>query len=261
MVRRMQVHQVEVMPPGAQRGSANRRIRSLLSWCILNLDSWLRQRQRIFEYSSDPNCILRAQVAQLNIQLILSDETVGRPGDPVIHLHLWNEQVPPVPSKGPSMAWGRHLNRCLTQSLSELARFLMNNPDFANIAIIRASMSVGGKGQSDALRRIMERHGFEAIPDLVPLAYPEYARWFGENILYWLLTAACNPAASRSNKFWRNRTWIYLSRKALQSRCSLALETRTSFPGESTGTSPSHHPRKRPPTVDSKTDPRERAAR
>jgi hypothetical protein len=236
-------------------------MRSLLSGCVLNLDSWLRQRQRIFEYSSERNCILRAQVAQLNIQIILSDETVGRPGDPVIHLHLWNEQVPPIPSKGLSMAWGRHLNRCLAQSLRELARFLMNNPDFANIAIIRASMSVGSKSQSDALRRIMERHGFEAIPDFVPRAYSEHARWFGENILYWLLTVACNPAASRSNKFWRNRTWIYLSRKALGSKHSLALETSTSSPDESTGTSPSHHPRKEPPTVASKNDPRERAAR
>jgi hypothetical protein len=44
----------------------------------------------------------------------------------------------------------------------------------------------------------------------------ERARWFGENILYWLLTIACNPAAGRLNKFWRSRTSIYLSRIILE---------------------------------------------
>jgi hypothetical protein len=227
MATRVQVRQVDGKPPPeAPRGSANRRRRSSLSECILKVDSWLRQRQRIFEYSAKPDCILRAQVAQLNNQVLLADGTVGRPGDPVIHLHLWSEQVLPIPSEGLSLAWGRHINHCLTQSLRELAQFLMNNPDFANIAIIRASMSIGSKRQSDALRRIIARHGFEAIPDLAPRSCSEYARWFGENILYWLLTVACNPAASRLNKFWRNRTWIYLSRKVLEGKHSLQARTR-----------------------------------
>jgi len=200
-----------------QRGLRLRCKRPRVAELILTVDGWLRRHLGVFEYSERHDCFLRAQVALLRSRVVLSDGTVGDLGERVIHLHFWNEHVPPIPSQGPSLAWARRFNRCFIQSLRDLARFLADNPQFADIAIIRANMSIGSKAQSDRLRRITARHGFEVIADGLERSYSEYARWFGEDILYWLLTIACNPSAARLSKFWRNRTSIYLSRKILES--------------------------------------------
>jgi hypothetical protein len=185
---------------------------------VLRLDAWLRRRQGIFEFSADPGCILRAQVTRLEGAVVLADGTAGRPGDRVLHIHLWNEHVPPIPAGGPSLSWGRQFSRAFAGSLGELARFLARCPELADVAIVRADMSIGSTAQDRALYRIVSRHGFEIIPDPGPPSRARQARWFGENILFWLLTVACNPAAARADKFWRSRTPIYLPRRALEQR-------------------------------------------
>jgi hypothetical protein len=107
-----------------------------------------------------------------------------------------------------------------------LARFLMSEHELRNITIIRANMSVRSKAQSDSLYGIgiVSRHGFEVFPDEVGLSLLVLVRRFGENILYWLLTLVCNPAATRSSKFWRTRSCIYLSRRVLERKYITADE-------------------------------------
>jgi hypothetical protein len=78
-----------------------------------------------------------------------------------------------------------------------------------DVNIIRASMNL------DSLHRIAARHGFEAILDPEGFSLWEGVHRFGENILYWLLTLACNSGRLRPNKFWRRRQLIYLSREVL----------------------------------------------
>jgi hypothetical protein len=190
------------------------------------LDRWLQRLQGIFEYTHKPDCFFRISFNRLRNEVVLSDGTVGRPGDQVVGLHLWNERIPVIPAKGPSLAWGHQFNRCFAESLRELARFLMSEHELRNITIIRANMSVGSKAQSDSLYGIgiVSRHGFEVFPDEVGLSLPVLVRRFGENILYWLLTLVCNPAAARSSKFWRTRSCIYLSRKVLERKYITADE-------------------------------------
>ena len=154
----------------------------------------------------------------------------------MVELHLWNERIPAVPAKGPSLAWGRQFNRCFAESLRELARFLMTKPELGNITIIRANMSLGSKAQSASLYGIVSRHGFEVFPDEVGLSLPVHARRFGENILYWLLTLVSNPAAARLNKFWRTRSWIYLSRRVLERKYITADERAFDSGQTQTGT-------------------------
>jgi hypothetical protein len=150
----------------APRLPARRLARVRRAEVILRLDAWLRRRQGIFEFSDNPDCILRAQVRRLETEVALSDGTSGSPGDRVLHIHLWNEHVPPTPSGGPSLLWGRHFNRCLAASLRDLARFMASRPELIDIAIILADMSIGSTAQNRALHRIVSRHGFEIIPVL-----------------------------------------------------------------------------------------------
>jgi hypothetical protein len=198
--------------------------RPLLAALILMIDRSLQRLQGVFEYSNKPDCLFRIRFDRLRTEVVLSDGTFGRPGDPVVELHLWNEHIPVLPAAGPSLAWGRQLNRCFAESLGELTRFLMSQPEFLNITMVRANMSVGSKAQSDQLYRIVSRHGFEIFPDAVGLSLAVHVRRFGENILYWLLTLVFNPAAARSNKFWRSRGWIYLSRRVLERKYAAANE-------------------------------------
>jgi YkoP domain len=160
-------------------GPANRLKHPFLAERILTIDRWLRRRQGIFEYTLRPDCIFRVRFERLRTDIELFDGTVGRRGDQVIELHLWNEQVPIIPAEGPSLAWGRQFNRCFAESLRELSGFLMSEPRLLNVIIIHANMSLGSKAQNESLYRIVSRHGFEAIPDVVGLSLSEHIRRFG----------------------------------------------------------------------------------
>jgi hypothetical protein len=182
---------------------------------IFALDSLLRWRQGVFEYSYKPDCIFRAQLSRLSSDVLLSDGTFGRAGDRVIDLHFWNEQIPIPPIEGYTLAWGCRFNRSVAESLRGLAQFLMSKPELSDINIIRANINL------DPLHRIAARHGFEVIRDAVKLSPREHVHRFGQNVLYWLMTLACNSGRARPNKFWRCRQLMYLSRRALD--CNIAI--------------------------------------
>jgi hypothetical protein len=200
------------------RPGANRHTRPLWAELVFALDSWLRRRQGVFEYSRKPDCILRAQLSRLSSDVLLSAGTFGRAGDRVIDLHLWNEQIPVIPRAGSSLAWGCRFNRSLAKSLRGLAQFLTNRPQLSDINIVRAATNL------DPLHRIATRHGFEVICDPVNPSPWEHAHRFGQNILYWLLTLACHYGRTRPRKFSRSRQVIYLSRRALD--CKYIATTR-----------------------------------
>jgi hypothetical protein len=208
---RMMTRRIEmILPGGWAHRPANRRKRPLWAELIFALDRWLQRRQGVFEYTHKPDCIFRVQLGRLHYEVVLSDGTLGRPGDQVIDLHLWNEQIPAIPVAGPSLAWGRRFSRCFAESLHELARFLISEPELLDITIIRANTNL------DSLHRIAARHEFETILDPVRLSPWESVHRFGENTLYWLLTLACNSGGAWPNTFWRSRKWIYLSRRVLE---------------------------------------------
>jgi len=200
-------------PPGA-----NRHTRPLWAEFIFALDSWLRRREGVFEYSQRPDCILRAQLSRLSSDVLLSDGAFGHAGDRVIDLHLWNEQIPVIPLAGYSLAWGCRFNRSLAKSLRGLAQFLTSRPQLSDINIIRAVTNL------DLLHRIAARHGFETVRDPVRLSPWEHAHRFGQNILYWLLTLACHSGRTRPRRFSRSRQVIYLSRRVLD--CKYIATTR-----------------------------------
>jgi hypothetical protein len=85
----------------------------------------------------------------------------------------------------------------------------MSKPELSDINIIRANINL------EPLHRIAAQYGFEATRDPVKLSPWERVHRFGENILYWLLTLACNSGRVRPNKFWRCRQLMYLSRRTL----------------------------------------------
>jgi len=201
--------------------SAEQRARSSFShpWLVdvlSALDTWLRRRQAVFEYTRNPTCVFRLDIHHSTRSLVLRDGTRVDPGRRIARLHYWNEQIPAMPSDGPTFAWARQMQRAIAISLRELASYLASRPDLDDIAVICGDVPSGTKEQSAQLARIMAYYGFEARiePERLPLR--ERLHRFGENILISLIVLAHNAGALRPDTLKRVRVPIYLSRRVME---------------------------------------------
>jgi hypothetical protein len=197
-----------------------------LAELIFALDSVLRRRYEIIEFTDNPACIFRLQLARAGCDITLSDGTRLQAGERIIDLHFWNEHIPPVPENGPTIGWAKRLHACLDVSLRELARFCAARRELNDIRVIRANLAQGTRDQSRQLARIMARYGFEAGPDLEAGSAGWTLHRMGENILISLMVLAQNPVAFRSDSFRRDRTQIFLSRRLLARRYGRARRGR-----------------------------------
>lgn len=186
---------------------------------VYQLDGWLRRREAVFEYSESSDCIFRIQRQMAEEEVTLSDGTLLRPGDPLIRLHLWNEQIPMMGRGGPNVAWARTFSRRLTASLRELDMYLDQESDLRDTKALVADMALGRPGRAAKVVRISGRHGFE-VAGGASFADDYALRVLGENILMLLLVLATNPASARLSFLRRERRRVYLSRAVLRERCS-----------------------------------------
>ena len=185
---------------------------------VFALDARLRRRQAVFEYSRDPRCVFRLDINRSPRALVLRDGTRVHPGQRIARLHFWNEQVPPLPKNGATIAWACQIQQAITTSLAELARFLASRPELSDIAVVCADVPSGTLAQSEQLARIMGRYGFETIAEPEHLPFAERMHRFGENILISLIVLASNAAALRGDTLKRVRVPIYLSRHVLEKK-------------------------------------------
>jgi len=196
---------------------------TLLATLIFGLDWRLRRHLQVFEYTHDTDCIFRIRIMPLTRPVMLSDGTRLEPGERLIDLHLWNEQIPVIPPSGASLVWARHMYHCLDVSLRELTAYIESQPDLGDVRAVRANMSFGTREQVSQLARISGRFGFEEVPD------PRYGtllgrlHLFGENILVSLLVLARNVEALRRDSLLRSRSQVFVSRAALEDRYRTAL--------------------------------------
>lgn len=189
---------------------------SLVAELIFALDRRLRQRQGVFEYTANPACVFRLQISRCDRDRVLRDGTRLRAGQPFAQLHYWNEQMPPIPGSGPTIAWGRELNRRIRVSLMELARYLASRPDLADIEVVFGDVPSGVREKFGQIARIMAHYGFEVIPEPEALSLTQRLHRWGENVLISLIVFAQNAGALHRNTLRRVRVPIYLSRRALE---------------------------------------------
>jgi hypothetical protein len=192
------------------------RSRSWLAELLCVLDARLRRRQAVFEYTDNPTCVFRLDVSSSGRPLALRDGTRVLPGRRIARLHFWNEQIPPMPENGATIAWAGQMQRAIATSLRELASYLAARPDLGDVAMICADVPSGTRTQSEQLARIMARYGFEANMEPEHLPIGERLHRFGENILISLIVFAHNPSALRPDTLRRVRVPIYLSRRVLE---------------------------------------------
>jgi len=191
----------------------HRRERSWLWQAVFALDRRLRRRYGIYEFCSRSDCLFRVQRGRADRTIMLSDGACARPGDPVLTLHFWNEHMPPMGRRGPSVGWARHASRALDGSMAELAQYLARRPDLAAVRVLYGDMRLGNARQTRQFKRIIARYGFEpAQPD----RRQGTLHVLGDVILVLLLVLATNPIALRSAPLRRYRRRVYLSRAVLE---------------------------------------------
>jgi hypothetical protein len=189
-----------------------------LARAIFALDTRLRRRLAVIEYSAHPSCIFRLGIARSRRGLALRDGTRLQAGDRVAQLHFWNEHMPPVPHNGATIGWARGVRQDAVTSLRELVHYLASRPDLHDINVICADLPSGTQAQSQQIARIMEYFRFEVFNGDEPLSVGERIHRFGENILISLTVFAQNAAALRLDTMSRVRVPIYLSRRTLEEK-------------------------------------------
>ena len=204
------MHFMEPVRPG--RGHA------VLERIVFAIDAALRRWNSVVEFTSDPTCILRIRVDRLERPLVLADGTRGRAGERFIDLHLWNEQIPPMPKEGASIAWARQMHLSFRQSLQQLVRYLATRPDLDDIAVVRCTLLFAAAERDEQMARLLGRYGFELVPGASALTVSERILRFGENIQISLIVLTRNRAALRRDTLRRGRTRVFISRRALEQR-------------------------------------------
>lgn len=187
-----------------------------LAETLFAFDTRLRQHHGVIEYSVDPACIFRFEIALARRCLRLADGTDLRPGVRIVRLHFWNEHIPPVPHSGTTIRWARQMQRSISISLHELERYLSSRPDLCDICVICGDVPSATRSQCRQIQYIMARYGFETIMETRRLSFSKRLHRLGENILISLTVFAQNPAALRLDTLQRVRVPIYLSRRILE---------------------------------------------
>jgi hypothetical protein len=191
---------------------------SSLGRFLLTLDERLRERHAVFEYTSDPRCILRMQVVSLEHDICLRDGTSAGVGERMIDLHLWTEQIPSMPDQGASIGWARRMNAGMVIALRELAQFLRQRPDLDDILVLRARTPFTGPQGIAQSVRLMGGYGFEAVAEPALLSLRDRVHRLGENMLITLMVLAHNPPALRGDTLLRERALLFMSRATLERR-------------------------------------------
>ena len=193
-----------------------------LAHALFALDVHLRRRARVLEYTAHPGCIFRVDFDPAARDLMLQDGVHVRKGERIGHLHYWNEQVPPVGPGGATIGWGRRFQNSIALSLDELARFLSSRPDLDDVKAVWLDAGTSTQSSVGRVTGIMQRHGFESIPESEPASIAKRIHIFLENILIALFVFAQNASTFRFDILNRVRVPLFLSRQCLMQRLGAA---------------------------------------
>jgi hypothetical protein len=199
---------------------------SLLESAVFALDRWLRRRRGVFEYSCQPQCVFRLEQRRADEPLALADGTRVRAGARVLVLHLWNDHVPLMGCRGPTVAWAHKFGRAMRDSLQELARYLAQRTDLSDIRVLYADVRVSGANQ--ALRRagrMMARYGFEITSASVDRR-PGPQR-MADALFVLMMAGVTNPSSLRGAPMRHGNLRVFMSRAVLEQRYAMRCTDRS----------------------------------
>ncbi len=186
--------------------------RDWLSRLVIAIDRRMRRRLGIWEFSDDPDCILRVGVVRSRWNLPVSDGTVIQKGERIGMIHAWNERIPPIPPGGADLGWARELRRRLIRSLQLLAQATRQDPRLQSIRGFGGPVVLHF---SPAILRLLERLGIETC-ELPPLTFRDRIEAWFNRIWTWLMRRAFNPVSVEDRGLEKlSRRFYWISREKL----------------------------------------------
>lgn len=177
---------------------------------VRGIDYLLRLHGRLFEFSQDPECLLRLQLSTAPHTVTINDRIISR-GEPVLGLHIWNEHMPKLPPTGADLEWALRLRRRLIHSFQGIARLMQEDERLAQVSSLYGASALFSQSDHTGGIRMMQHLGFTVVPYHRPLG-----RFgdFWENLFSWWLMWTFNAASLHSRKFWRlQRTEIWMTKE------------------------------------------------
>ena len=167
----------------------------LLRALIRRFDAYLCRIYGVYEFTQDPECILRISKITAVYAYIANGITIIPAGEPVLEIHLWNEHMTPLSASESSMVWTGRILRKFKYSLKLIARQMGSDPDLAAVRGIVAVTSVLSSESNPDRPDFMQRLGFITGPYTSRLgAFGE----FWENFYAWWMMWTYNPLSLRS---------------------------------------------------------------
>jgi YkoP domain len=189
-----------------------------LSRAVRGVDSLLRYRHGIQEFTEDAQCIFRIAVMPAPRAVRLSDGTAVAEGDLVLQLHFWNEHLPMMNEAGPSAAWASMLKRRIHHSLAVVAAHIEHASQFDAIKALHGSPPFGSRLGTAQMVRTGQRFGFDVIERDAPPELRERIHDVFDSMFLWGLAYTFNPAALRNKGLMRHRYQLWISRAKLLHR-------------------------------------------
>ncbi|HEX7969762.1 MAG TPA: hypothetical protein VF502_16180 [Stellaceae bacterium] len=188
-----------------------------LSRAVRGVDSLLRQRQGIQEFTADEACLFRVSMAMAERALILSDGTVLREGDAVLQLHFWNEHLPVMPSAGPNAAWATLMKRRMRHSLAVVAAYIEGERQLDAVGALHGAPPFASRVGALQMVRTAQRFGFDVIDPDAPPEWRDRIHAVFDSMLLWGLAYAFNPGrlSAKSRGLLRRRYQLWISRRKL----------------------------------------------
>lgn len=181
-------------------------------------DAMIRTCYGVYEFTSDPDCILRVGLGRARAPLTLRDGTAIAPDETIGTLHFWNEHLPRYSPEGPDFGWACAMRGKIRHSLRALALHIATEPAWRGVRALRGDAAFSTHLGEAQIRRLVGRYGFERVP----ADFSWFARLhaLGDSFVLWGLTRAFNPSALPRQGFLRDHHELWISRAVLLRRYS-----------------------------------------
>jgi hypothetical protein len=186
------------------------------------VDALIRTCYGIYEFTDDPECVLRVGLGQTRTAVTLPDGTRVENGELIGTLHFWNEHLPRYASDGPNVRWACAMRDQMRRSLRLLVEYVERERAWREIRAFRGEAALSTRLGILQVQRVGERYGFERVP---PTNQSLLRRLHdvGECFTLWSLTRAFNPAALSRQPFIRDHHELWISRRSLLERYGCPL--------------------------------------
>jgi hypothetical protein len=179
-------------------------------------DAILRSYYGIYEFTDDPDCVLRVGLSQARAPVSLSDGTDIEVGELVGTLHFWNEHMPRYSERGPDLGWACAVRDRVIHSLRAFSEYVESEPGWRDIRAVRTETAIPARLGALQIMRVFHRYGFERVATDSSLLARLHG--LGECFVLWGLTRAFNPAALPRQPFLRDHHELWISRATLRMR-------------------------------------------